>query len=67
MLSGFVSKFDQSGTLEKSFTSDINVPFADADAFCGEPYAPEDIYVSDSKTGAIVKVAFTAVTRQERR
>jgi hypothetical protein len=61
MLSGFVSQFDQTGSLKKSFTSQIDVPFADADAFCGEPYAPEDIYVSDSKTGAIVKLAFIPV------
>ncbi len=64
MLSGLLSKFDQSGTFVKSFSSLITAPFSDADAYCGEPYAPEDIYVSDSKTGTLVKVAFTAVTGQ---
>ncbi len=62
MLSGLVSHFDQAGSLKKSFSTDIQAPFADADAFCGLPYAPEDIYVSNSKTGSIVKLAFTSVT-----
>lgn len=61
MLSGLVSHFDQVGSLKKSFSSHLQAPFADADAFCGLPYAPEDIYVSDSKTGSIVKLAFIAV------
>src|SRR5581483_8695117 len=64
MLSKLLAKYDQSGTFVKSFTTDISVPFADGDAYCGEPYAPEDIYVSDSKTGTLIKVAFTAVTGQ---
>lgn len=62
MLSGLVSRFDQAGSLKKSYSSHIEVPFADADAFCGLPYAPEDIYVSDSKTGSIVKLAFVPVS-----
>ena len=62
MLSGLVSQFDQAGSLKKSYSSHIEVPFADADAFCGLAYAPEDIYVSDSKTGSIVKLAFIAVS-----
>jgi hypothetical protein len=62
MLSGFVSHFDQAGTLQKSYSSNIEVPFADADAFCGLPYAPENIYVSDSKTGSIFKLTFVAVS-----
>ncbi len=62
MLSGLVSQFDQTGSLKKSFGSHIEAPFADADAFCGEPYAPEDIYVSDSKTGSIVKLEFISVS-----
>jgi hypothetical protein len=61
MLSGLVSQFDQAGSLKKSYDYPIEVPFDDADAFCGEPYAPEDIYVSDSKTGSIVKMAFIPV------
>ncbi|MGA8533838.1 MAG: hypothetical protein WB615_07000 [Candidatus Tumulicola sp.] len=62
MLSGFVSQFDQAGSLKESYGTDIQAPLSDADAFCGLPYAPEDIYVSDSKTGAIVKVAFVSVS-----
>ncbi|HEX3370064.1 MAG TPA: hypothetical protein VHS56_10860 [Candidatus Cybelea sp.] len=62
MLSGLVSQFDQTGTLKHSFSSHLEAPFADADAFCGEPYAPEDIYVSDSKTGALVKLSFISVS-----
>jgi hypothetical protein len=62
MLSGLVSHFDQTGSLKKSFSSDIQAPLADADAFCGLPYAPEDVYVSNSKVGSIVKLAFTSVT-----
>jgi hypothetical protein len=62
MLSGLVSQFDQAGRLKKSFHSHIEAPFADADAFCGLPYAPEDIYVSDSKTGSIVKFEFISVS-----
>ena len=30
--------------------------------FCGLAYAPEDIYVSDSKTGSIIKLAFIPVS-----
>ena len=56
-------KFDQSGKFKKSYGSPIEAPFADADAFCGLPYAPEDIYVADSKTGSIVKLAFLPVSR----
>jgi hypothetical protein len=62
MLSGVVSQFDQSGALQKSYPSHLVAPFADADAFCGLAYAPEDIYVSDSMTGAIVKLDFVPVS-----
>jgi hypothetical protein len=62
MLSRGVSQFNQSGSLENSYGPLIKAPFADADAFCGEPYAPEDIYVSSSKTGSIIKLAFTSVS-----
>ncbi len=62
MLSGVVSQFDQSGALQKSYPSHLTAPFADADAFCGLAYAPEDIYVSDSSTGAIVKLDFIPVS-----
>jgi hypothetical protein len=66
MLSGIVPQFDQSGKLQQSYGSPIKVPFADADAFCGLAYAPEDVYVSDSKTGAIIKLAFLPVSRSGR-
>jgi hypothetical protein len=62
LVSGLVSRFNQTGKLEKSHRSPIQAPFADADAFCGEPYAPEDIYIADSKTGSIVKLAFVPVS-----
>jgi hypothetical protein len=57
-VSGLVSEFTQKGKFKKSYGSPIEVPFADADADCGEAYAPEDLYVGDSKTGAIIKLAF---------
>jgi hypothetical protein len=62
LASGLVPQFDQSGKLKQSYGSPIDAPFADADAFCGLPYAPEDIYVSDSKTGSIIKLSFLIVT-----
>ncbi len=62
MLSGSVSQFDQTGSLKYTFTSHLEAPFADADAFCGLAYAPEDIYIGDSKTGAVIKLAFLPVT-----
>lgn len=62
LVSGLVSRFAQTGKLEKSYGSPIQVPFADADAFCGEPYAPEDIYIADSKTGSVYKLAFIPVS-----
>jgi hypothetical protein len=63
LISGLVSHFNQTGELDKSYRSPIQVPFADTDAFCGEAYAPEDIYIADSKTGSIVKLAFLNVSR----
>jgi hypothetical protein len=63
LASGLVSQFTETGQLKKSYSSHLQVPFADADAFCGLPYAPEDIYVADSKTGSIIKLAFIAVSR----
>lgn len=62
MVSGLVSRFNQSGTFEKSHGSPIEAPFDDADAFCGLAYAPEDIYIADSKTGSILKLAFVPVS-----
>jgi hypothetical protein len=62
MLSGLVSHFDQVGSLKKSYSAHLQAPFADADAFCGLPYAPEDVYISDATTGAIVKMEFVSVS-----
>jgi hypothetical protein len=62
LVSGLVSRFSQMGKLEKSHGSPIAAPFVDADAFCGEAYAPEDIYIADSKTGSIIKLAFVPVS-----
>jgi hypothetical protein len=62
LVSGVVSRFSQTGKLEKSHGSPIEAPFADTDAFCGEAYAPEDIYIGDSKTGSVVKLAFVPVS-----
>ncbi|MFZ0031670.1 MAG: hypothetical protein WAK84_07350, partial [Candidatus Cybelea sp.] len=61
-LSGVVPQFTPAGELNVSYGSPIKAPFADADAFCGLAYAPEDIYVSDSKTGSLVKLAFISVS-----
>jgi hypothetical protein len=58
-----VSHFAPTGTLDKSYRALMHVPFADADAFCGEAYAPEDVYIANSKTGSIVKLAFLNVSR----
>jgi hypothetical protein len=62
MVSGIAAQFTPSGTFENRYGSPIEEPLADADANCGEPYAPEDIYVSDAKTGAIVKLSFLPVS-----
>jgi hypothetical protein len=63
LTSGRAAKFDPTGALKKTYRSPIQAPFADADAFCGLPYAPEDIYIADSKTGSIIKLAFIPVSR----
>jgi hypothetical protein len=63
LVSRRAAQFDQAGKLKGSYGSPIQVPFADADAFCGLAYAPEDVYVADSKTGSIVKLAFLPVSR----
>lgn len=61
--SGVVPQFNQSGAFNASYGPPIEAPFDDADAFCGLAYAPEDIYVSDAKTGSIVKLSFLPVSR----
>ncbi len=63
LVSGVATEFNQDGVLQKSYGSPIQAPFADADAFCGLPYAPENVYVGDSKTGSIVKLSFLPVSR----
>src|SRR5581483_3563915 len=62
-LSGVVPQFTPTGDLNQSYGSPIKAPFADADAFCGLAYAPEDVYVGDSKTGSIIKLDFLPVSR----
>lgn len=56
-----VEQFNHSGDEEQTYGPPIKAPFADADAFCGLAYAPENIYVSDGTTGAIVKLEFLPV------
>jgi hypothetical protein len=58
LTSGLVSEFNQAAKFKKNYGSPIQAPFADADAYCGEEYAPEGIYIGDSKTGSIIKLAF---------
>jgi len=65
-VSGVVPQFTPDGKFDQSYGSPIHAPLADGDAFCGLAYAPEDIYVSDSETGAIVKLAFLPVSRSGR-
>lgn len=63
LTSRLVAQFTQTGQLNKDYDTAADLPFDDADAFCGEPYAPEDIYVSDAKTGSVAKLSFLAVSR----
>jgi hypothetical protein len=63
LVSGVAAQFNQSGELENRYGSPVKAPLADVDADCGLVYAPEDIYVADSKTGAIVKLSFLGVSR----
>lgn len=62
LVSGVAPQFDQDGKLTQTYGAPIKAPFADADAFCGLAYAPEDIYVSDAKTGSIIKLSFLPVS-----
>ena len=62
MTSGMVAQFNQSGTFESGYGSPIEEPLGDADAYCGEAYAREGVYVPDAKTGAIVKLSFLPVS-----
>jgi hypothetical protein len=57
MASGIAAQFNQSAKLQYSYSSPIEEPLDDADASCGLAYAPEDVYVSDAKTGGVTKLA----------
>ena len=63
LASGVVPQFTQAGKLHETYGSPIQAPLDDADAYCGFPYAPEGVYVSNSSNGAIVKLSFTEVSR----
>lgn len=62
LTSGVAPQFDQNGKLSNVYRAPLQAPFADADAFCGLAYAPENIYVSDAKTGAVIKLSFLPVS-----
>ncbi len=55
--SGVVAAFDEKGNYKKTYGSPIATPMTTADANCGLPYAPEDLYVGNAKDGSIVKFA----------
>jgi hypothetical protein len=61
LVSRVAAQFNDEGVLQSTYGPPIQAPLSDADAFCGLPYAPENIYVSDSKTGSIVKLSFLPV------
>lgn len=58
-----VVQYNQSGDVDYTYGKPIVAPFDTADAFCGFAYAPEDIYVPDAKTGAVVKLEFLPVSK----
>ena len=60
--SGVATQYDQTGQLKQTYRSPVQAPLADADADCGLAYAPEDIYVSNSTNGAMIKLAFLPVS-----
>jgi hypothetical protein len=62
LVSGLVAQFSPMGQLGNIYRSPVQAPLADADAFCGLAYAPEDVYVADSKSGAIVKLSFLPIS-----
>jgi hypothetical protein len=63
LVSGVAPQFTQAGDLNQTYGSPVQDPAATADAFCGEAYAPENIYVANSKSGSIIKLAFLPVSR----
>jgi hypothetical protein len=62
LVSRVAAQFNDEGVLQSTYGPPIQAPLSDADAFCGLPYAPENIYVSDSKTGSIVKLSFLPIS-----
>jgi hypothetical protein len=62
LTSGKASQFNNTGKLKGTYGTPISAPFNDADAYCGLPYAPEDVYVTNSATGAVVKMEFFEVS-----
>jgi hypothetical protein len=57
LTSHIVVKYDQNGKYVKTYGAPINAPMTTGDAFCGQPYAPEDIYAGDSEDGGVTKFA----------
>lgn len=62
MASGIVAQFNQSNKLLFTYGSPIDEPLADDYASCGLAYAPASVFVSDAKTGAVVKLGFVPVS-----
>jgi hypothetical protein len=62
LTSGKASQFIDTGELKGTYGTPISAPFSDADAYCGLPYAPEDVYVTDSKAGTVIKMEFYEVS-----
>jgi hypothetical protein len=62
LASGVVPQFNPMGKLNQTYGTPIHAPFTTTDAFCGLAYAPENVYVADSKTGAIIKLSFLPVS-----
>ena len=53
--SHIVAEFNQRAKYQKTYGPPIKAPMSDGDANCGEPYAPEDLYVGDASTGSVIK------------
>lgn len=57
LTSKVVQKYSDTGKPGKIYGPPIEDPLTSADADCSLPYAPESMFVSDAKTGSIVKFA----------
>jgi hypothetical protein len=57
LTSKILEKYNDIAKPVKAYGPPIEDPLVSADAFCSLPYAPEDIYVGDAKTGSVVKFA----------